>query len=111
MPKDAQEARAFKLAIIAGAVEAMAAAGAPRSDMVWHFAMMVQVGAQQMDTAVCFALKVTFCRRKTGEPCLCDLVGILTYHFTTCEVSLKQLQQQCCLLHRRVAASHYLNMF
>lgn len=66
MPKDAQEARAFKLAIIAGAVEAMAAAGAPRSDMVWHFAMMVQVGAQQMGTTVCFAFKGTYCRRKPG---------------------------------------------
>lgn len=44
VPKDIREARAFKLAIIRGAVDAMTAAGAPRSDMVWHFAMMMQVG-------------------------------------------------------------------
>ena len=53
VPKDVREARAFKLAMIRGAVEAIAAAGAPRSDMVWHFAMMVQVGAQPQGSNCC----------------------------------------------------------
>ena len=92
MPKDAQEARAFKLAIIAGAVEAMAAAGAPRSDIVWHFAMMVQVGAQQIETFICSALKATPCFSK-HERTACATLWI--FH-----LFLYQIQKEgCSLLH------------
>ena len=84
MPKDAQEARAFKLAIIAGAVEAMAAAGAPRSDMVWHFAMTVQVGAQQIEIFICFALTATPCFSK-HERTACATLWVFHLFPTKCK--------------------------